>query len=928
MLTDEEIMAQVLAAFQEEEAEHRQAITDILLEIEREPEHPKRKDMIDQLFREAHSLKGGARAAGLEEVEQLAHCMEDLFSAVRAAKIQLDPDVCDSIYASVDAIGEMMSQINAGKKTLDSHQSVLDDLYRILKERVKSAEPASEQSASSTQETPPAAEEPAATAPAADAVVPPPPSSSSPAEAVALPEEGHSTVASPPVTAVPEPATTTAESPSHTMAETTAQATSEEAEAPAPPSAPTTAPAQSEPPVRPEGSKPPAKQPAEPERPQELAPTAEGSSSGETHGETIATVRLATTTLDNLLNETGELITCSVRAQQRAIEARTLADLSVRWKRIWRHVRPVLTRLQSYTPAALQPTVHHLNDRETDMSFVERAAKILEQSEGGTQNTIASQLTTLIDAVNHANNIISELEQKLNYHARLSTEDHTRLSTVTDRLHDQIRRTRMLPITTLLSPLRLQMREIARAAGKQVELELDDGGAEADRQVLERLREVLLHLLRNGVDHGIEPPEVRVAHNKPPVGHIILRAAVSGDYLTILVEDDGAGLDVESIRERALNGGVLSEADLARVTESELIDLIFLPGFTTRQMVSKMSGRGVGLDVVRSQVERMHGRVTVQSFRGIGSIFTISVPLSLTSSHGLLLRIEQSTYMLPLDSVQRIVSVAPNDIKILEGRACLMIDDRPLGLVHLSDLLGKSERTGIKDERKDGKFKHHEALVGGRTASGTNWSLALLLGSGERQIACMVDAVLGEQELVVYRLPAPLQRVRFIAGATILADGSVVPILDVVDVVRAAIGTRFVVNQTTETVESSRLPTVLVVDDSITTRTLEKNILEAAGYQVDLATDGVEALDMLRRMMEENGCDLLLSDIDMPRLNGFELTSKVRADSLLKHIPIVLVTSLDTPADRERGISAGADAYIVKKSFDQQALLDTIEQLI
>jgi two-component system chemotaxis sensor kinase CheA len=194
----------------------------------------------------------------------------------------------------------------------------------------------------------------------------------------------------------------------------------------------------------------------------------------------------------------------------------------------------------------------------------------------------------------------------------------------------------------------------------------------------------------------------------------------------------------------------------------------------------------------------------------------------------------------------------------------------------------------------------------------------------------MVDAVLGEQELVIYRLPAPLQRIRFIAGATILADGSVVPILDVVDVVRAAIGVRQAMSfSATEVAQQERRNTILVVDDSITTRTLEKNILEAAGYEVKLATDGVEALDMLRQLVEnDGGCDLLLSDIDMPRLNGFDLTSQVRNDASFKHLPIVLVTSLDSPADRERGIAAGADAYIVKRAFDQQNLLETIEQLI
>ncbi|NJN65199.1 MAG: response regulator [Chloroflexaceae bacterium] len=649
----------------------------------------------------------------------------------------------------------------------------------------------------------------------------------------------------------------------------------------------------------------------------------------------VTTVRLSTATLDHLLNETGELITCSVRSQQRSREAHLLAELPIRWRRVWRQIRPLITRIQMSIPS-YQPTIHHLDDRQMDRRAVEQAAaRILSHSEDGEKgaregsdlSAISAQIPLLLDALTQANNLMTELEQSLTHHARQSTEDHTRLSVVTDRLHDQIRRTRMLPLATLFNPLRLQLREFVRAAGKQVDLELDDGGAEADRQVLERLREVLLHLLRNAVDHGIEPPEIRTAHGKPPAGHIALRAVVSGDYLTIRIEDDGAGLELDTIRQRAISGGLLSDADITRVTEAELIDLIFLPGFSTREVVSKMSGRGVGLDIVRSQVERMHGRVTVQSVAGVGCAFTISVPLSLTSSHGLLLRVAHDTYMVPLDSIQRIIAVAPGNVQVLEGRTCLTLDHRPVALVHLADLVGKTERPATREERRSSSERGRGPLVNGRSST-SNWSLALILGSGERQVACMVDAVLGEQELVIYRLPAPLQRIRFIAGATILADGSVVPILDVVDVVRAAIGIRQALSFAAEAAQPEHRTTILVVDDSITTRTLEKNILEAAGYEVKLATDGVEALEMLRHLAENSGCDLLLSDIDMPRLNGFDLTAQVRSDANFKHLPIVLVTSLDSPADRERGIAAGADAYIVKRAFDQQNLLETIEQLI
>lgn len=918
MLTDEEIMAQVLAAFQEEQAEHRETATNILLELEREPDHPKYRDLLDQLFREAHSLKGGARAAGQDEVEQIAHRIEDAFSAVRQERLQLTPDVCDTIYEGLDAIGVMMNQVAAGQNvTLEPYQHILDTLSTILGETREKPEKPDKQPSAPTEPSPAAPE----TTVAGQSPGQPEesPADSSPAQAQ-------------PTSAEPDPASAETTFGKQFDEKTETARTAETYETNKTPEAPELSSDAAM--MRPSTAQEPA-QGETPEtteerhQPKNADALPQGQGGADMPWEAVTTVRLATATLDSLLNETGELITCSVRAQQRSREAHLLSEIAVRWRRVWRQIRPVMNRLQEYLPA-FQPTVHHLSDRETARIAEQMTAKLIEEGKGELSTTaISSQLPMLLDGLSQANELLSELEQQLGSYARQMTDDYTRLSVVTDRLHEQIRRTRMLPITTLFSPLRIQVREVARAAGKQIDLLLDDGGAEADRQVLERLREVLLHLLRNAVDHGIELPDVRVARGKSATGHILLNAVVSGDYLTMTIEDDGDGIDLEAVRQRALSSGLMSETDLARATEAELIDLIFLAGFSTRKVVSKMSGRGVGLDVVRSQVERMHGRVAVQSVAGAGSIFTISVPLSLTSSHGLLLRVDQATYMIPLDSIQRIVAVAPSDIQLLEGRACLMIDDRPTALVHLSDIIGKSDRPTVREDRRGMHLpeRTNRSLVDGR-ASGSGWSLALLLGSGERQVACMVDGVLGEQELVVYRLPAPLQRVRFIAGATILADGSVVPILDVVDVVRAAIGVRHAINTVPEAEQQDRRATILVVDDSITTRTLEKNILEAAGYQVRLATDGMEALESLRHLLDNGGCDLLLSDIDMPRLNGFDLTSQIRGDTNLKHIPIVLVTSLDSSTDRERGIAAGADAYIVKRAFDQQSLLDTIEQLI
>jgi two-component system chemotaxis sensor kinase CheA len=822
MLTDEEIMTQVLAAFQAEQSEHRQSIAHILLELERDPNHPQRRTLLDQLFRNAHSLKGGARAAGQFEVEQLAHAIEELFSAVRQETVALCPEVCDPLYAALDAIGVMMGQVAAGQPiSLDPYLPFL----AALDELVLGAG---------------ASEPPALSGP--DAIV----------------VESR----------VPDHSTGKDGAPSPVLSIQPLYGADGSQMFPAP--GVTSAVQRFEP---------------EPQLEPQMADT--WRDAGDT------TVRLSTARLDELLQETGELITCTVRQQQRAQDAQQLLGAFDRWRRTWRAIRPVYARLQHHAPE-MTPTVHYLPNHECSTTMTTLAAD--------------HETTVLVNALIQAHELIGELEQQLGRQVREMVEDSSRLESVTERLYTQVRRTRMLPLATLWSPVRLQVRDMARAAGKEVALVLDDGGAEADRQVLDQLREVLLHLLRNAVDHGIETSAQRLAQGKAAEGRLTLCGNVRGDRLVVTLSDDGAGLDLPAIRERALTNRLLADGELAQMTPADLAELIFRPGFSTRTTVSALSGRGVGLDIVRSQVERMHGRVSVQSTPGVGCIFTISVPLSLTSAQGLLFQADDALYALPIESLERIITVATGSIQMLEGRAMLAVDRRPVPLAHLGDVL-------------------HGASAGSKVRSG-HADLALLLSIGERRVACLVDMVLGEQELVVQRLPVPLQRVRYFAGATILADGRVAPILDVVDLVRGVLGTRSTIDTGAAAARPKRRPRILVVDDSITTRTLEKNILTAAGYEVHLAADGAQALTLLQHLFNRGGCDLLLSDVDMPQLNGFELTAQVRQDAALRHLPVVLMTSLDTPADRERGIAAGADAYLVKRGFDQRRLLDLIASLL
>jgi two-component system chemotaxis sensor kinase CheA len=790
METDDDIMAQVFAAFCEEQAEHRTTIASLLLELEQHPDQSNAREMIDQLFRAAHSLKGGARAAGLPGIEQIAHAIEDMFAALRQQRAPVTPAFCDPIYAALEIIGQLVDQAIAGQPSDDA---LVDATVRQLRTAL----------------------------------------SLSPTGSARL-EQGAPHAASPSSPGIPAPLAASRSAPG-------------------------------------DGALPPG--------------------SGE-----VTTVRLSIDVLDTLLNDVGELMTGTMRIRDRLRQAQEIASRSARWKRLWRQVRPLAMRAQARNNGSRLSAPHAsslLDPRSIAAASDEREAH------------------ALTDALIQAADLIDDLEQRMMTFVRDLNDDQAMLSAVTDRLHTRVRRTRMLPLHTIFQSLRLVARDVSRSAGKPIDLLLDDGDAEADRQVLEMLRDVLTHLLRNAIDHGIEDVETRQRRGKPERGQVRLTATVEGDWLTVEVADDGAGLDDAAIRRHALELGLLTATDLERMSPADIHHLIFLPGFSTRANISHLSGRGVGLDIAHSHIERMQGRIQVQSTPGKGCCFVLNLPVSLTSSHGLLIRLGGQICAIPLESIQRIVSVTPGDVRMLEGRTVVLVDERPVMLLHLADLLGASSGTAL-------------------FADGVMRRQALVLGSGaERLIACVVDAVAGEQELVVHRLPFPLKRVQFVAAAAILPDGTVAPILDTVDIVRAASGAQHALMPAQPKINvQQRIPQIVVVDDSLTTRMLEKNILEAAGYQVHLATDGVEALDLVQRLAANGGCDLLVSDVDMPRLNGFELTEKLRASERFKHLPVVLVTSLDAPEHRERGVAVGADAYIVKRAFDQQILLDTITRLI
>ena len=501
-----------------------------------------------------------------------------------------------------------------------------------------------------------------------------------------------------------------------------------------------------------------------------------------------------------------------------------------------------------------------------------------------------------LDAVGHSLERIGRQAEALKSAFRA---DFLAIEQAAAPLDDSVRGARMLPFTIACEGLDRMVRDLTRTQGKAAALAIEGGDVELDREVLDRLRDPLLHLVRNAVDHGVEPPADRRAAGKPEAATIRVMASLRGGRVQIVVEDDGRGLDVAAVRERALALNVAVPRD-----EDGLARLVFLPGFSTARQVTEVSGRGIGLDVVKSAIEAQRGSVNVSFAPGRGMRFVLSLPLTLSVLRALLVRDADETFAFDDASIASLRRIKADDVRSVEGRQVLSVDGAHLPLVGLGAVLGRAEGKPIRP--------------------GESRSVVVLESDG-RRAAFAVDELLTERDLTVKPLGPRLAGVRHVTGGTVLADGNVTLILNaqtlVEDALAASTGAALAAVPPPEDGRRARL---LLAEDSVTVRALEKSILEAAGYDVVAVVDGFEAWQLL----QEFEADLVVSDVQMPRMDGITLTEKIRASSRLRALPVVLVTALNEETDRMRGLEAGANAYLVKSGFDQSMLLETIERLI
>ena len=791
---NDDFMKRLLVTFRIEADEHLKAMSAGLVELEKNPAADRYAEIVEIVFREAHSLKGAARSVNHKEIASVCQPLESVLAAMKNKQLAVSTPLLDLLYQTIDALGSLLAPDGAGSK--DSQQAKPALLARRLDDAVHGKFAPSEMAQ---------------------------PVSSQQSSTEAVPER--------------------------TLTESTEPVTNA-----APPFSPSLA---------------------------------------------SETVRVSTQKLDAVMRQVEELLSPRLASAQRANELREIAVSFSTWKKHRGRMRPMLRQIERYAEKAANGDG---KDISNDAVLTKFKTQEIQPSEFRTKI-----LPKLLEHLESDHLFMKTLEERLLRLGKFAEHDRRALAGMSDSLLHGVKEMQLLPFSSLLEIYPRFTRDLTRDQGKQVELLIQGDEIEIDRHILEEMKDPLMHLLRNCIDHGIEPPDVRQSKGKPACGNITVAIAQKDSgKIEIMVADDGAGVDADKVKAASLRLNLVSAEEAEKLNQHEAQALIFLSGISTSPIITDISGRGLGLAIVREKIERLGGVIELESRRDAGTTFRISLPLMLATFHGVLVRAGEQYFVIPALSVERVARVGQQDIRSVENRATISLDGQVVALASLGDVLELPRHSPTADTLAK------VALV--------------VLGTGRQRVAFQVEEILGEQEVLVKTLGRQLARVRNIAGASVLGTGQVVAVLNVPDLLKSAVKrvsappSSIAAEKTGEATRRS----IMVVEDSITSRALLKNILESAGYRVATAVDGVDAYTTLKT----GTFDLIVSDVEMPRMDGFDLTAKVRADKRLSEMPVVLVTSLESREHRERGIDVGANAYIVKSSFDQSNLLEVVRQLI
>lgn len=783
MIEDQELRE----LFKTASEEHLQNIENALMRLEKNPQD---REQLEEVLREAHTLKGDSRMLGADDVETIVHQIEDICVAVKKGESKLTKQVCDRLYAGLDAVTKLVHEAVTG-------ESANVNVFYVLAQLMGSDDSAVIADEQDKVFSTPALEEvdlfPAITQPAldndVDALFP---------ELIA------------PILPTPQIVT-------------------------------------------------------EPEKSLNVAETSES-----TNGSQIKTIRVEPQKLDNLMTQAGELAVTKIRIAHHITEIEELIALYEEWNRDAYVNRLALDNTERRSQIETSEQIH---------SFHHRGEKRLER--------------------------LGFLLERLKNQAY---EDTARLELVANELESGIRTLRLLPLSTTFNIFRRMVRDLASQQSKSINLVIEGGDTTADKWILEEIKDPLMHMMRNAIDHGIETAQEREQSGKPRTATIRLRGYQTASSIGIELIDDGRGLDIESIKRTALRRGVCSPEKLAKMTTNQIQSLIFAPGFSTRTEVTEISGRGVGLDVVRAKVEQLKGTLQVESLPGQGCTFRLQLLAAVATTHVLIVEVNNVSYAIPVEFVETTLLVSRSEIFAIDGSHTIALDGQPVSVSWLTDLLQLPLDVPASPKALD---------------STSNMLPCIVLQVGNERLGLLVDALLDQQNIVLKPQSKLIQRVRNVSGATILGTGEVCMVLNAQDLLKS-VQQRTGADSVASLIAEAKKPTVLLVEDSITIRTQVKRILEGAGYDVTAAVDGLDGFNKLR----SNTFDAVVSDVQMPNLDGLSLTARIRQHKEYSELPIILVTTLASDEDKKRGAEAGANAYLTKGNFEQKLLLDTLKRLI
>jgi chemosensory pili system protein ChpA (sensor histidine kinase/response regulator) len=890
----------IIEFFLIEAGEHIQNLNKGLLSLEKDP---KNSGMIDELFRAAHTLKGSAAMMGFQGISDVAHKAEDMLGQFRAGSAPIRKDTLNFLFDSVDAINILVDGVSSSKPEdpllVESISQSYKDVVDNLQNAAAPAPPKQKDgSFEAKQGTPPAA-------PAAAVVSPPKKQKDELDEAweksfAPSPAGGKAAAPAPAAkTAAPVPPKKKKDEVDEAWERTFDIGINAQPQAPSErsPFASTTEQTTR---LSDEGSAEAAAEAASLREEIEAAKqggTQERRGIGRRAADTIDVekqfIRVNIERLDNLMNLVGEMIVNRNRLARQVDFIKSLREeLAFSQGRLLHEIKKFEEKYEytmNYeTPGPQQTAVEQHQD------FFE-----LEFDRYDDFNLLSRKLTEI---TNDTNEIMTELAGFFD-----SFElDTARISTITTNLQDEITMARMVEMDKLYQLFQRPVRDLAQAENKKVNMVVKGGETKIDKTIFEIISDPLMHMIRNSISHGIETVEVRKKAGKEPVGAILLNARHEGNNIVIEIEDDGRGMDPAVLRKAAVDKGFLSASEAQALSDTEVLNLIFRPGFSTADTVGKVSGRGVGMDVVSTHLAKINGRIEIKTEKGVGTKFVIRLPLTLAIAQALIIKFKDQELAVPMTLVEETTRFSEKDIQRAAGEEMVNLRGTLVRLHKLNEVLGVG-----KFPKKEETFRHP----------------TLILGMAEKRLALMVEDITGREEIVVKSLGDYLKSVRLFSGATISGEGNVRLIINVATL----FGDEAAVTMTASIVAakeaapelSKRKPRILVVDDSISIRKYVQRFLDRVGYDVEVAPDGMEALNI----MAKSKFDAVISDLEMPVMHGYDLMAEMKRNPVLMNIPVVVLTSRAGDKHRQKAIEMGAQDYLVKP-FEEQEMLAVLKKVL